>query len=90
MGEGPFFIPLIISRSVEGIPVIYHFFENQIEDGLKGLEERTKYPYKNSSYMIHMVHLVLHPHGIAPTFLKLNSWSSGADFIPIMSTKGIN
>ena len=37
-----------------------------------------------------MVHLVLHPHGIAPTFLKLNSWSLGAGLIPIMFTKGIN
>ena len=26
-----------------------------------------------------MVHLVLHPHGIAPTFLRLDSWSPGAD-----------
>ena len=37
-----------------------------------------------------LVHLVLHPHGIAPTFLKLDSWSPGAGFIPIISTKGIN
>ena len=28
--------------------------------------------------------------GIAPTFLKLDSWSTGAGFIPIISTKGIN
>ena len=27
-----------------------------------------------------MVHLVLHPHGIAPSFLKLHSWSPGAWF----------
>ena len=26
------------------------------------------------------VHLVLHPHGIAHTFLKLDSWSPGAFF----------
>ena len=26
------------------------------------------------------VHLVLHPHGIISTFLKLDSWSSGAGF----------
>ena len=39
-----------------------------------------------------MVHLVLHPHGIAPTFLKLDLWSPGVGFIPIIiiSTKGIN
>ena len=37
-----------------------------------------------------MVHLVLHPHRIATTFLKLASWSPGAGFIPIISTKGIN
>ena len=28
--------------------------------------------------------------GIAPTFLKLDSWSPEAGFIPIISTKGIN
>ena len=27
-----------------------------------------------------MVHLALHPHGIAPTFLKLDSWSQRASF----------
>ena len=36
------------------------------------------------------VHLVLHPHGISPTFLKLDTWSPGAVFIPNISTKGIN
>ena len=36
------------------------------------------------------VHLVLHPHEIAPTFLKLDSWSPGAGFINIISTNGIN
>ena len=36
-----------------------------------------------------MVHLVLHPHGIGPTFFKLDSWSQGAGFIPIISIKGI-
>ena len=28
--------------------------------------------------------------GIATTFLKLDSWSPGAGFIPIISTKEIN
>ena len=37
-----------------------------------------------------MVHFILHPHGIAPTFLKLDSWSPGACFILFISTKGIN
>ena len=37
-----------------------------------------------------MVHLVLHPNGMPPTFLKLDSWSPGAVFIPIISTKGMN
>ena len=37
-----------------------------------------------------MVHVVLHPRGIVPTFLKCNSWSPGAGVIPIISTKGIN
>ena len=36
------------------------------------------------------VQLVLNPHRIAPTFLKLDSWSLGTGFIPIISTKGIN
>ena len=33
---------------------------------------------------------MLHPHGIAPTFFKLDSWSPGTGFIPNISTKGIN
>ena len=37
-----------------------------------------------------MVHLVLHPHGIVPTFLKLDLWSLGMRFIPIIYTNGIN
>ena len=40
--------------------------------------------------MNYNVHLVLHPRGIAPNFSKLDSWSQGAGFIPIISTKGIN
>ena len=36
-----------------------------------------------------MVHLVLHPHGIGPIFLKLDSCLPGAGFIPIISTKGM-
>ena len=36
-----------------------------------------------------VLHLVLHPHGIAPTFLKLDPLSPGADYIPIISDKGI-
>jgi len=34
--------------------------------------------------------MVLHPHGIAPTFLKLDSWSPGAGFIPIITTNVLN
>jgi hypothetical protein len=34
---------------------------------------------KNHNNIYIKVHLVLHPHGIAPTFLKLDSW---ADFSP--------
>ena len=30
------------------------------------------------------------PTGISPTFLRLDSWSPGAGFIPIISNKGIN
>ena len=33
--------------------------------------------------------MVLHPHGIAPE-IEFNSWSPGAGFITITSTKGIN
>jgi hypothetical protein len=32
------------------------------------------------------VDVKLNPHGIAPTFLKLDSWSPGAGFIHIIST----
>ena len=32
---------------------------------------------------INIVHMVLNPNGIEPTFLKLDSWSPGAGFIPI-------
>ena len=39
---------------------------------------------------LNMVHLVLHPHGIASIFLKLDLWSPVAGFIPNISTKGIN
>ena len=35
-------------------------------------------------------HLVLLPHGIAPTFLKLDLCLPGAVFIPIIFTKRIN
>ena len=41
-------------------------------------------------YLFQMVHLVLPPPEIAPTFLNLNSWSPGAGFITISSTMGIN
>ena len=34
-------------------------------------------PPRPGWYSIQMVHLVLHPHGIAPSFLKLDSWSLG-------------
>ena len=37
-----------------------------------------------------MVHLVLHPHGIAHIFLKFDALSPDAGFIPNISTKGIN
>ena len=34
-----------------------------------------------------MVNLVLHPHGIAPTFLKFDLWPPRAGFIPIIRTE---
>ena len=34
------------------------------------------------------VHLVLHPHGIEPTFLKLNSWFPGMGFHSYNIQKG--
>ena len=37
-----------------------------------------------------MVPMVLNPNGIEPTILKFDSWSPGAGFIPIVSTKGIS
>ena len=36
-----------------------------------------------------MVPMVLKPHGIEPTFLKLDSWSLGAGFIPIITSNSM-
>ena len=33
--------------------------------------------------------MVLNPHGIKPTFLKLNLWSPGEDFIPFITSNAI-
>ena len=38
-------------------------------------------------YIFQRVQLVLHQHGIAPTFLKFDLWLPGAGFNPIISTK---
>jgi len=45
---------------------------------------------KKLLYRYLTVPLVLLPNGIAPTFLKFDSWSPGAGFIPIISTKSLN
>ena len=37
-----------------------------------------------------MVYLVLHPNGIAPTFLMLDSWLPGASYIPNIAIDKIN
>ena len=34
--------------------------------------------------------MVLNPNGIEPTFLKLDSWSPGAGFIPIITSNLLN
>ena len=34
--------------------------------------------------------MVLNPNGIEPTFLKLDSWSPGAGFIPIITSNILN
>ena len=34
--------------------------------------------------------MVLNPNGIEPTFLKLDSWSPGAGFIPIITSNALN
>ena len=36
------------------------------------------------------VPMVLNPNGIEPTFLKLDSWSPGAGFIPIITSNALN
>ena len=36
------------------------------------------------------VPMVLNPNGIEPTFLKFDSWSLGADFIPIITSNVLN
>ena len=45
---------------------------------------------KNKTFIVIGDPLVLHPSGIAPIILNLDSWSPRAGFIPILSTKGIN
>ena len=47
------------------------------------------YFFSSRPFDLITVHVVLAPRGIAPTFLKFDSWSPGADFIPIISTKAI-
>ena len=45
------------------------------------------YPLKNLfAHCLLKVHIVLNPHGIEPTFLKLKSWSLGEDSIPILTS----
>ena len=34
--------------------------------------------------------MVLNPNGIKPTFLKLDSWSPGVGFIPILTSNILN
>ena len=34
--------------------------------------------------------MVFNPNGIEPTFLKLDSWSPGAGFIPIITYNVLN
>ena len=46
--------------------------------------------YANLKIRIVITHLVLGSLGIALTLLKLDSWSPGAGFIPIIFIKGIN
>ena len=36
-----------------------------------------------------MVPMVLNPNEIEPTFLKLDSWSPGAGFIPIITSNAM-
>ena len=36
------------------------------------------------------VPMILNPNGIEPTFLKLDSWSPGAGFIPIIISNVLN
>ena len=47
---------------------------------------------KNSfeTIAISRVPMVLNPHGIEPTFLKLGSWSPGEEFIPIITSNAFN
>ena len=45
---------------------------------------------QNSNHMLKAVHLVLHPHEIAPTFLKLDSLLPWVGFFTFLSTEGTN
>ena len=50
-------------------------------------------PFLPPTPILNSIHIFISStgsRGIAPTFLKLDSWSLGAGFIPIISTKGIN
>ena len=51
-------------------------------------------PFKTAKdiflYNVLRVPMVLNPHEIEPTFLKLDLWSPGVGFIPILSTKAIS
>ena len=41
-------------------------------------------------FYIYTVPMVLNPKGIEPTFLKFDSWSPGAGFIPIITSNIFN
>ena len=55
-----------------------------LQETIKQLQERRNSQGRNK------VPMVLNPHGIEPTFLKLDSWSPGAGFIPFITSIVLN
>ena len=53
--------------------------KNSMKSGI-WIEPYNKLNKEETQILNSLIHLVLHPHGIAPTFLKLDSWLPGAGF----------
>ena len=78
------FVDYFMASFLYGFPYRYRSFTflktlaksngNHIAIAFKSEKERQHHNYAK------MFQMVLHPHGIAPTLLKLDLWSTGAGF----------